>query len=37
MNLVRDLAILFGLLFGMAGLAAMAVFIALLLTGHADV
>lgn len=37
MILIRDLAILFGMLFGIAALAAMAVFLMLLLAGYADV
>lgn len=36
MNLLRDTAIVFGMLFGIASLAAMAVFIVLILTGHTD-
>lgn len=37
MTALRDAAIFFGMLFGIAGLAAMAVLIVLLCVGHIDV
>lgn len=37
MSLIRDAAIVLGMLFGVAGLAAMALFIVLLCAGYADV